>query len=133
MFDKLWRNDLDEALKKLDLLIESKNRCISALQAENKQLKDEHYKDKEISRLNAVLESALDDLNRGFPINSEEYERIERWKLEHLKTKHPKAFANPGYFGAIGGNFSYRFTPTSIGTAGVVACTCGDEFCFREL
>ena len=37
------------------------------------------------------------------------------------------------YYGAIGGGMTYIFTPTSIGTVCKVKCSCGEEFCFREL
>lgn len=49
--------------------------------------------------------------------------------MKHIKEKH---FCTQ-YGGAIGGSYSYTFTPTSLGTVGEIKCTCGDKFCFREL
>ena len=34
--------------------------------------------------------------------------------------------------GAIGGSYTWKFVPTSIGTFGSVQCSCGEEFSFQE-
>ena len=36
-------------------------------------------------------------------------------------------------FGAIGGAFTYKFTPTSIGITGEVIAPNGESFTFKEL
>lgn len=64
-----------------------------------------------------------------FSTNAEEDIKIEKWQKKHIKKKHK----GDTYFGAIGGNWSYEFIPTSIGDIGTVKCNCGEEFTFREL
>lgn len=38
-----------------------------------------------------------------------------------------------GYYGAIGGGFTYQFLPTSIGVSGTIIASNGDKLEFREL
>ena len=78
----------------------------------------------EIKRLNKELYGGL-----GFFISVEEKEKIETWTKQHIKEKHNGHYGA----GAIGGRFTYEFTPTSIGEVGEVVCSCGEKFCFREL
>jgi hypothetical protein len=35
--------------------------------------------------------------------------------------------------GAIGGRFSYVFTPTSIGTMAYIECACGEKLEFQDM
>lgn len=49
---------------------------IKYLEEENKKLKDEHYKDSEMQRMEAELKKAKEDLYRGFPISEKEQEKI---------------------------------------------------------
>lgn len=56
-----------------------------------------------------------------FKLNENEIKAAEAFEERHLECakKHPTA---------IGGHISYRFTPTSIGTAVVIKCNlCGEE------
>lgn len=107
---------------------------IKYLEEENKKLKDEHYKDSEMQRIEAELKEAKDDLCRGFPISKEEQERIREWQLEHdaekhgLKTMEQRLRAG----GCIGGRYTYQFVPTSIGTVGEIVCSCGEKFTFQN-
>lgn len=64
-----------------------------------------------------------------FDTSKEEDTKIEKWKKKHLKKKHN----GNTYFGAIGGNWTYEFIPTSLGDIGTVKCSCDEEFTFREL
>ena len=64
-----------------------------------------------------------------FSIHPEEANRILAWEEKHIKEKHN----GNGHVDAIGGHFSYEFTPTSLGDIGVVKCSCGAEFCFRDI
>lgn len=52
------------------------------------------------------------------------------WIKKHNLKKHGSETV---YCGAIGGGMTYIFTPTSIGTVGKIRCSCGEEFCFRNL
>lgn len=65
----------------------------------------------------------------NFIISKYEAKEIENWKSEHEEKVHK----GDNYAGAIGGKYAYEFTPTSIGTIGVVKCCCGEEFEFRSL
>lgn len=65
----------------------------------------------------------------AFSIFPEEAEKIIAWQENHIKEKHN----GKSYVGTIGGRFSYEFTPTSLGDIAVVKCSCGGEFCFRDI
>lgn len=56
----------------------------------------------------------------SFTMTYEQKEKLETWKSAHTKTCNPNE-------GAIGGRWTYRFTPTSIGTALVVQCCCKES------
>lgn len=77
--------------------------------------------DKEYQVLKEERDTAKADLFRGFGITEEEDKRIQDWLKEHKKT----------HLRGLG--VSYVFTPTSLGTAGKIKCSCGEEFTFREL
>ena len=67
------------------------------------------------------------DYYRGFPISEHEGKKIEEWQDKILKE-------HPGNAGAIGGRFRYEFTPTGIGTIGVVIDSFTNEkFEFQSL
>jgi len=50
---------------------------------------------------------------------------LQDWKEEHNKTC---PFADPMKQGAIGGRFTYCFTPTGLGCIKTIKCACGEEF-----
>lgn len=107
--------------------------AIEKLEKENKALKDEHYKDGELQRIQEELASLRRARYRGFPISEEEQEKIREWQKEHDKEVHGITDTK-GYLtkvGAIGGDYTYEFIPTSIGTFGSVKCTCGAKFEFQ--
>lgn len=108
---------------------------IKYLEEENKLLKEESYKDNELQKMKEKLDRMEKDYWRGFPISKEEEVAIEEWKKKHdeeehnIKTLDDRLRAG----GCIGGRYSYHFVPTSIGTSGVVRCSCGAEFKFQEI
>lgn len=53
-----------------------------------------------------------------FDLNEVEKSRAEEFKKIHKKCYRPTA---------IGGQFSYIFTPTSVGTAVSIKCICGEQ------
>lgn len=120
---------LDEVKETIQELVKINNR----LQNENKKLKDEHYKDKKIQELQEKIETMQEDMHRGFSISKEQNERIKSWTAQHLRADHKINPETQNYGGAIGGTFSYKFIPTSIGVIGEVKCTCGKKFCFQDL
>lgn len=127
-------NDVEKSLKTIKEALESKDKTIETLRKENNYLKNEYDKDKEIAKLKQQLEEARKDNRRGFPISEAEDKAITEWQEAHIKKKHWDKHHNcPKSFGAIGGNFTYEFTPTSIGIIGTVKCSCGESFDFQEL
>jgi hypothetical protein len=67
------------------------------------------------------------DYYRGFPISEEEDKKINEW-IENQQKK------NPGIGGVSGGRFTYKFTPTGLGTSGtIIDGFTGDKFTFQEL
>jgi hypothetical protein len=126
---------LDECLNAIKVRYEDSVKRNEYLLEENKKLKDEHYRDDEIQRLKNALTKLDGDLRRGFTVTEDEEKRIDAWAKEHDEKVHslktPEARHKAG--GAVGGRFSYTFVPTGIGTIGIVKCSCGEEFIFREL
>ena len=100
--------------------VDTYEKRIKYLGEENKKLKDEHYKDSEMQRMEAELKKA---------------EKIKEWQLKHdaekhgLKTMEQRLRAG----GCCGGRYTYQFVPTSIGTVGEVICSCGEKFTFQDL
>ena len=90
---------------------------------ENKHLRSEHYKDDTIRELKYEISLMKKEYHRGFPISKEQEIAIKKWTDNHNKEDHK------GLYGC----YSYHFYPTSIGTSGVIKCTCGAEFEFQEL
>lgn len=100
----------------------------------------EWNKDEEIQKLKEEIYELKNSNNKGvsFVVTEEELKQINAWQEEHINKYHD----GNGYCGAIGGRFSYKFIPTSIGDIGYVCCdSCKKkkvkkaerEFCFREL
>ena len=108
---------------------------IKQLEEEIKKLKEENWKDEELQAMKEEMKLMKAEYYRGFPISESEEKAINEWQRKHeeevhgLKTNKDRLRAG----GCIGGRYSYHFYPTSIGTSGVVKCSCGAEFEFREL
>ena len=94
-----------------------------------KQL-EEFNKDEEIIKLKKQLEQKEERIKNSqtFVILPEEVEAIKKWQKQHTKEKHGGSESA----GAIGGRYSFKFTPTSIGTFGTVICSCGEKFDFAD-
>lgn len=67
-----------------------------------------------------------DQLKLGFSITVEESERASTWMRGHDLEKHIEPGRTTRYSGAIGGAYTWCFTPTSLGTICTVQCSCGD-------
>lgn len=125
LLEKIRDQRLKEHIEYIIADIEEKNKVIKSLQntVNNFSLNDAIVeKDKEIKSLR-------NELANGFGITNEEWEAIHKWQHEHVKEVH----SGISYSGAIGGRWTYIFTPTSLGDIGTVKCSCGAEFTFREL
>ena len=97
------------------------------LRKEIEKVKSEKYADEELSRLKSEYDKMKSDYYRGFPISEEEDKNIKDW----IKKQQEK---NPGIGGTVGGRFTYKFTPTGLGTVGtIIDGFTGDEFTFQEL
>ena len=97
------------------------------LRKEIEKVKSEKYADEELSRLKSEYDKMKSDYYRGFPISEGEDKNIKEW----IKNQQKK---NPGIGGAAGGRFTYKFTPTGLGTSGIIIDRfTGDEFTFQEL
>ena len=114
------------------LQFEAKDDTIKRLQEEIKHLKSENYKDEELAKMQEQLTKMKKDYYRGFPISEEEMKKVSEWQTKHEAEKHFRPEMAPPRGGAIGGCYTYYFTPTSIGVFGAVKCSCGEEFTFQE-
>lgn len=127
--------DIEKRLNEIKEEFELQKSRNDRLANENKRLRDEHYKDEELQKMQKELYVLHEEYRRGFPISEKEMESIHAWKQKHDEEVHGYKTAeqrlNAG--GAVGGRYSYIFTPTSIGTSGVIRCLCGAEFEFQEI
>ena len=96
---------------------------------ENGKLKNSIYKDDVIQELQCRIKEMEADYYRGFPINKDQDDAINIWIKKHQAQKHNGIESNS----CIGGQYSYHFYPTAIGTSGTIRCSCGAEFEFMEL
>jgi hypothetical protein len=62
-----------------------------------------------------------------FRPSDKEFDDAIAFMDKHDREKHGKIDNEPRYCGAIGGGYNWSFTPTSLGNAIVIQCTCGEE------
>jgi hypothetical protein len=55
-----------------------------------------------------------------FVVPDEEADESRKWKQEHNKVCHEDA-------GAIGGKYTWSFTPTGLGCGLILKCMCGEK------
>ena len=113
---------LNESLDSIKTRFEELVRANESLFERLQELKQEKWADERLIEMQDRLETMSKEYDRGFPISVEAEARIDEWKKNHLHNG-----------GAIGGTFTYEFTPTSIGTVGTIRCVCGDTFTFEDL
>ena len=116
--------------------VQREKRRNDLLQAENEHLKDTHYENQEIQSLTDQIAELRSMLGYSFRLNKREWDAIHEWQNKHLEEKHnlKSSFDKLTSGGAIGGNWVYKFIPTSVGTIGVCCCEkCGEEFIFQDL
>ena len=122
---------IEVCLKSILCRTEDLEDTIKVLAAENKALRDEAWKDKELQDMKEKLKRTEEDNYRGFPISEQEDAAIKEWREKHEKEVHN--FSSDKFYGA-GDRYSYHFTPTGLGTSGVIRCNiCGEEFEFCEI
>ena len=76
-FEEYQTNECVENLQVVIEKLRGKDKQIEYLQKENNRLKDEHYKDEELKRLQEKIENLQGDCMRGFPINKDKQEKID--------------------------------------------------------
>jgi hypothetical protein len=60
----------------------------------------------------------------GFYLSKEEFEKAKSWMKAHDLEKHIEPGETRRYSGAIGGAYTWCFTPTSLGTVCTIKCSC---------
>ena len=130
IFDHIdtFAEDIKDELKRKDM-------TLKYLELQNRELYDEHYKNNELKQMLDEVNKMKDDYYRGFPISEEEQKSIREWMDKHdEEVHHARTLGDKLKLGGCcGGRYTYKFTPTSIGTIGTVKCSCGAEFTFQEM
>ena len=132
-FGKFYtKKEAKEIMDELQNLISDYQRRIENLQKENKELKDNAYKDKELQDMREDVKFWKEAAIRGFPIYENEQNELDKQFHEHLPeikitdkrkfVKYPKHMI-----------IKYEFYPTEIGTMKKAVCRCGKEFTFSEI
>ena len=106
------------------------------LQAENQKLKDEHYENEVIQEQENRIAELRSQLGFSFRLTKSDWDAIHAWQNEHMAEKHGLKTSEERLRagGAIGGTWTYKFVPTSIGTIGICICSkCQEEFTFQDL
>lgn len=106
------------------------------LQAENQKLKDEHYENEVIQEQENRIAELRSQLGFSFRLTKSDWDAIHAWQNEHMAEKHGLKTSEERLRagGAIGGTWTYKFVPTSIGTIGTCICgKCQEEFTFQDL
>lgn len=62
-----------------------------------------------------------------FSLTTKELTKANEWITSHDKEKHIVKGKKFRYAGAIGGAYTWCFTPTTIGVATTVQCSCGEK------
>lgn len=72
-------------------------------------------------------EAGLTDMRPAFYLYKEQRDMANEWANAHDAEKHGATATKPRYSGAIGGAFTWEFTPTSLGTVSTLKCSCGEQ------
>ena len=68
------------------------------------------------------------DTDSYFVVSPQDGAKIQEWQNKHDLEKHGESFQHgQRYTGAIGGAYTFSFTPTGLGTVFKVTCSCGDH------
>ena len=101
---KLQLYGTDELCDAIKVMSDNKDKQIAALKLKLSKIQDEKWKDEELRS----LKSRIDELESRFCFElTQEENRIAE---DFIKSY------NKNDFGAIGGAFTYKFTPTGVGT-----------------
>ena len=123
--DFTFHQGLNKSLDEIKYQIEETLEYARNLEDKNKELEDAHWKDDKLQEMKKKYDRAMADYNRGFPITEDETLAINNWRKNRINKMHN---GSPGS-SAIGGGWTYKFTPTSIGVIGSVCC----ESCYHNM
>lgn len=111
----------DELCDAIKVMSDNKDKQIAALKLKLSKIQDEKWKDEEL----CSLKSRIDELESRFCFElTQEENRIAE---DFIKSY------NKNYFGPIGGAFTYKFTPTGVGTVCSIVGPDGKEKFIRTL
>lgn len=127
--------EFDKCITALKQRHEDQEKRIEYLEKENKELKDNNYKDSQLQKMKDRLNRMVKEYNRGFSISDDEQKAIDEWKAKHEAEVHGAVTFDQRLklSGVCGGNYMYKFVPTSIGTSGIIECSCGAKFEFQKI
>ena len=118
----------DNAMNSIKLRYQKLQDRIEHLSQENKELKSGVFATNYVQEAMANAEKIRNEYRLGFPMTEEEVQKAEKWIKEHNESAHKGES-----FGAIGGQYTYEFTPTSIGVLCGLRCTCGAKITLTNL
>ena len=110
----------DNAMNTIKLRYQKLQDRIEHLSQENKELKSGVFATNYVQEALANVEKIRNEYRLGFPMTEEEVQKAEKWMKEHDESVHKDKSS-----GAIGGRYTYEFTPTSIGVFCGLRCSCG--------
>ncbi len=62
-----------------------------------------------------------------FEVDTDAWGRANAWRDQHDQEKHTSPDQPFRYTGAIGGAYTWEFTPTSLGIVIKIRCSCGEK------
>lgn len=124
-------NGLIASLDEIKKQVENTLDYAASVEDKNKELEDEHWKDKKLAEMKEKYSQLESEYHGGFPISEWQRKAIREWEDQHWTKRHnaPDNLTRIRKSGAIGGSFEYRFVPTSIGTVGKICC----QACMRKV
>lgn len=66
-----------------------------------------------------------------FTLSESQIKKLDKWRKHH-KCSIKAQYGIEKYVGAVGGELTYHFTPTSIGSVVTVSCSCGKKIDITE-
>ena len=108
----------DECIERIKMLYQWEVDHNKSLGNENKYLKSGNYKDTELQKMADELAQVRHEALQGFSISDSESRQLQEYRKNHINSFH----GGKEPTGVSGGNWSYEFIPTSLGTIGYCYC-----------
>lgn len=112
----------EEIIKLLNARYEYTVSRVDTLETQVKELNDKHFEETELGRLKEERDKFRKLYYQSFYLTDKEKENVEKWRKEHEKDDKEHCHYQ-----------TYCFTPTELGVVGIVKCSCGKDYTFREL